>query len=494
MTAAGEASMIPTESPKLGDVILANGQRASVEAVKMRSRILEAVDDMLQDVMGRGQEANLRINTDGCPMIRGTDGGASTLYCGRTLGIDAIPGSDGRCGPNDGSQCPSCELAQKLGSEPSFGTFSYASRELRLRDAAETLKSLIMGNRDINARNHAGDTALLIAAKKGEEQVLLTLLAAKADIDSDKDGKTALEVTEHEKCQNILKWIGADGWTPLMINAECNASNVMDYLRLREALLSIRDRQPSPDWLESSVRKFEFLVDADWTWGPCERSSMTISQNKLNIRKTNQSPDYSGAMGSAPFDGGFHMWAVQVDNVQSMWLGIARGIETDGLDSSPGENGEYMLAFPSSGGHLVTRGQDATLDFQEQPTSSDGDSEECSKSASFPGYSSGQIVQFELDTTEHRLHVRIDGSLVVTVHDVDDKDVRPYLCMDYFESATVLARSKQVPSGAALAPQDRRLAFENSAWSSEVDLALSGLSIKGVASYFWVNNMFVDLP
>ena len=25
-----------------------------------------------------------------------------TLYCGRFLGINKIPGSDGRCGPNNG--------------------------------------------------------------------------------------------------------------------------------------------------------------------------------------------------------------------------------------------------------------------------------------------------------------------------------------------------------------------------------------------------------
>jgi len=31
-----------------------------------------------------------------------------TLYCGRFLGRRAIPGSDGRCGPNNGPQCVSC--------------------------------------------------------------------------------------------------------------------------------------------------------------------------------------------------------------------------------------------------------------------------------------------------------------------------------------------------------------------------------------------------
>jgi hypothetical protein len=30
------------------------------------------------------------------------------LYCGRRLGCDLIPGSDGQCGPNNGPQCPDC--------------------------------------------------------------------------------------------------------------------------------------------------------------------------------------------------------------------------------------------------------------------------------------------------------------------------------------------------------------------------------------------------
>ena len=33
------------------------------------------------------------------------------FYCGRKLGIQTIPGSDGRCGPKNGPQCKDCELA-----------------------------------------------------------------------------------------------------------------------------------------------------------------------------------------------------------------------------------------------------------------------------------------------------------------------------------------------------------------------------------------------
>ncbi len=31
-----------------------------------------------------------------------------TYYCNRLLGRDKIPGSDGRCGPDNGPQCEDC--------------------------------------------------------------------------------------------------------------------------------------------------------------------------------------------------------------------------------------------------------------------------------------------------------------------------------------------------------------------------------------------------
>ena len=34
---------------------------------------------------------------------------SATKYCGRQLGVDAIPGSDGRCGPTNGPQCADCK-------------------------------------------------------------------------------------------------------------------------------------------------------------------------------------------------------------------------------------------------------------------------------------------------------------------------------------------------------------------------------------------------
>ena len=51
---------------------------------------------------------------DACARVtnrtKGTTGaGLGRYYCGRQLGVEAIPGSDGRCGPYDGPQCQGCQ-------------------------------------------------------------------------------------------------------------------------------------------------------------------------------------------------------------------------------------------------------------------------------------------------------------------------------------------------------------------------------------------------
>lgn len=55
--------------------------------------------------------SNKKRNKDGVLMSMGTSG---RYYCGRFLGKDQIPGSDGRCGPTNGSQCKSCRASLGL--------------------------------------------------------------------------------------------------------------------------------------------------------------------------------------------------------------------------------------------------------------------------------------------------------------------------------------------------------------------------------------------
>jgi WD40 repeat protein len=61
-------------------------------------------------------------NRAGVPMVSSTGPRASGLaYCGRRLGVEAIPGSDGQCGPNDGPQCADCACSGQTAEEAVAG-------------------------------------------------------------------------------------------------------------------------------------------------------------------------------------------------------------------------------------------------------------------------------------------------------------------------------------------------------------------------------------
>merc|ERR1712187_225193 len=50
---------------------------------------------------------HVRMNDEGAPVDLVRDSGIDRYYCGRRLGVAAIPNSDGCCGPNNGPQCAS---------------------------------------------------------------------------------------------------------------------------------------------------------------------------------------------------------------------------------------------------------------------------------------------------------------------------------------------------------------------------------------------------
>jgi hypothetical protein len=46
--------------------------------------------------------------------------GEELYYCGKEYGVDALPGSDGFCGPNNGPQCSSCRIYQYFKSREQY--------------------------------------------------------------------------------------------------------------------------------------------------------------------------------------------------------------------------------------------------------------------------------------------------------------------------------------------------------------------------------------
>lgn len=67
------------------------------------------------------------VNDEGARLALGRDG--KTYYCGRYIGIRALKGSDGQCGPTSGPQCLSCrrgvvkevKVEEKEGGDKSEG-------------------------------------------------------------------------------------------------------------------------------------------------------------------------------------------------------------------------------------------------------------------------------------------------------------------------------------------------------------------------------------
>ncbi len=270
--------------------------------------------------------------------------------------------------------------------------------------------------------------------------------------------------------------------------------NVEDYIKLFAALKSMRLQKPFPAAFEDSV-KLAFDApkegEATWTWGSHEQTDISITEEGWKATKNYVTgPDYSCAVGSEAFDEGIHTWEIEVNNTKqtsySMWLGIARGIEEGQLGQYP-SNGicEYMIALGCGGGDLRLSGKQPTIE-----------------NVSSYQYQSGQRVKFELDMNEHTLQISIDGALALIARDVDDQGVRPYVCMDYSESAFILSRTctrrksaeeeSKLPVS-AISADDVSAALDNSLWTEELDSALVRLPFAGIFILLHLRNEIYEV-
>mmetsp|Transcript_44796 Transcript_44796/g.136750 ORF Transcript_44796/g.136750 Transcript_44796/m.136750 type:complete len:2045 (-) Transcript_44796:355-6489(-) len=87
------------------------------------------------------------LNSASVPVALGRRGDhIHTIYCGRRLGRDAIPGSDGRCGPDDGPQCTECRDLEVGG----------VGRREVLRRAVPGLEVLFLEDTVLQSRGEGG--------------------------------------------------------------------------------------------------------------------------------------------------------------------------------------------------------------------------------------------------------------------------------------------------------------------------------------------------
>ena len=300
---------------------------------------------------------------------------------------------------------------------------------------------------NVSTNRPTKDTALHAAARACCPDTLRVLIESKADVnDRNADGKSPLDIlndklnqtemqnessetdgvsqNQHcaKRCIYLLKIMGADGWTPLMVAVQVGRYTVEKYLQMRECVLSMRVQSSVPVALQNAVVHYSSLDElVNWSWGPHDPKTIVLSEQDTKASKLNNSSEYSCIFGSESFEDGVHSWELQAFDTETLWLGIARGFEgEDFLSSSPmktadfdndQDDNRYRLAFGPMGEHSITGKSPVIEKFLDWE------------------YADGQKIGFELDMFENTLKIIVDGMLTAVAYNVDDKGVRPFVCL-----------------------------------------------------------------
>jgi hypothetical protein len=326
--------------------------------------------------------------------------------------------------------------------------------------------------KSINESDNVQRTALHYAAGEGHLETVRALIEASADTSAtDSEGKSALDAAvDHSPCQNLLKSIGADGWTPLMRAADIGIESLENYFSCRALLHCIQSKKPFPAWFLETVLHAVRSKEAGWIWGNYDKMGIKISQDKLKIDRfeSKTQTSYSCATAYPVLEHGLiHKWSIKVQGHGTIWLGIARAAEEGkGLTSAPGSVGRYMLAFPSDGSDHILIGPKPVFDTESRFK-----------------FANDQVLDFELDTNNAVLSVRIDGKVVCSARNVECQAVCPYVCLSLHTSACLLSRScvdASVDSTQTIDP-DESVGLSNDRWTPEMDEALESLPIAGLS-------------
>ncbi len=291
-----------------------------------------------------------------------------------------------------------------------------------------------------------GSSPLHTAVLAGHDKFVAALLKAGVDVNvQDSSGKPPLAVSKGSTMKSILRSFGAGRWTRLMVAAEQGGRKFEQLIDGTKCMYCVQNKENFPPWFQRLVRFHSALMKQDegWYWGDHERQNMVMTNERLKVAKVGNYPDYSAAVGNTVLEFGIHKWEIKVDNVCSMWMGISRGVlENDLLGANPVTldaryyNDLFMLVLQSDG-TLINCGKAATVEVPYEQ-----------------GYSSGQLIVFEMDTFKHTLSVKIDERLVFSASGIDDRDVRPYVCMDYDETAVLVSRHSVVVHDACPSPAE----------------------------------------
>ena len=360
------------------------------------------------------------------------------------------------------------------------------------RGRTKVVKVLLERSANVDLQDFDGCTALHAAALSGVADTVHSVLEAKASVHAfDNFGRSVLDIAESDDSRFALKIRSVNQWTLLMVTAERGNKQVRAYLNLRSCLLSMQLYRGSenstpeigeseiadssgrfPDWFQVETRTLSNLSSKKIAWtlkGPHEQDNLVFSDGDLCVCKERDYPDYSSLFGSEVFEPGIHLWRMKVQNVLSMWLGIGSAENPDKRDLGryPGNAFSQLLAFHSDGA-ILQLGQDSSSvrDTSGRP------------------YTSGQEIEFELNTYDCSLSMKIDDVCVTVVTGLTIDKTRPFICMDYNESVQILDQRSRTVSEWPFSDDDIDSGLNNDNWSKEADIALFKVIQSGARFYF----------
>jgi ankyrin repeat protein len=345
---------------------------------------------------------------------------------------------------------------------------------------SEVVQLLVQSKASLEGRDINQHTALCSAAKSGCAKSVRILAEAKADVNvtftckqdssNTKKEQTVLDLAKlssETECIKLLKELGAESWTPLMVAVDKGPYCVQLFLKTRDNLIRLHAGQPFNNEFQNSLMLYSKLKRQQTTWqwsGDKKESNLVIGKDGFEVKKVRSPPEYSCILGDVIIKNGIHRWTLKVSNVQVMWAGVAQRVSNDRLHTEPGgyrgEDGYYVV-FGSNNDMPRVIGDDvAEITVLSQSS-----------------YSDNQILDFELDMYDCSLKFSVDGKLVAVVSNLSGRELEPYICMYYSGSVELLARETFMAGEEQLPLFDDTLAGQdNSKFFPDFDAELLNLS------------------
>ncbi len=223
-----------------------------------------------------------------------------------------------------------------------------------------------------------------------------------------------------------------------------------------------------PTAFQDDVRFYSSLVKKEslWAWGAFRHDEITL--NDLEIKKSSYNTQFACAVGNEELTKGIHSWKISVDKQYRVWVGVVRGaLEPDDLVRSPDQtHADFIFVFCSDGQGKCFKGQSPAINT-------------ISGSGEWPAQ---QEITLKLDMHKHTLEIFTNEQLVCTASELDDRGLKPYVCIEYFGSITLISRESLVvtSNSSMISFKDRAVGLDNVQWcDQELNEALLALPMAG---------------